>query len=388
MASMLKNYFPTIREKDELLREIQGNIILRDMYEQLEPQLKEEFLNFCTGMRGLKILRDSFFKEVINPEYDPERLESLLSVMLEKKVKILRILPNDSTRISAETSLLVTDIIVELEDGSLANVEVQKIGYKFPGARSACYTSDMLLRQYRRVRARQGDDFAYSQIKNVYLIVIYEKSPKEFKEFPNTFYHHARQVFDSGLKLDLLQEYIMIPLDIYHKRADNKPIENKLEAWLTFLTDDRPERIMELIRKYPEFKPMYETLYQMCMDVEKVMNMFFSEELRILDRNTVYYMIDEQQKELDEQKQVILENMKQLALQKETLSSQQEKIAEQKEALSSQQEKIAEQKETLFSQQEKIAEQNKELQHHKEKTILLEEENARLKKELAELKKI
>ena len=194
----------------------------------------------------------------------------------------------------------------------------------------------------------------------------------------------------------------MIPLDIYHKRADNKPIESKLEAWLTFLTDDRPERIMELITKYPEFKPMYETLYQMCMDVEKVMNMFFSEELRILDRNTVYYMIDEQQKELDEQKQVIVENMKQLALQKEALSSQQEKIAEQKEALSSQQEKIAEQKEALSSQQEKIAEQkealssqqeriaeqNKELQHHKEKTILLEEENARLKKELAELKKI
>ena len=285
------------------------------------------------GNERVENIEGFLFKEVINPEYDPERLESLLSVMLEKKVKILRILPNDSTRISAETSLLVTDIIVELEDGSLANVEVQKIGYKFPGARSACYTSDMLLRQYRRVRARQGDDFAYSQIKNVYLIVIYEKSPKEFKEFPNTFYHHARQVFDSGLKLDLLQEYIMIPLDIYHKRADNKPIESKLEAWLTFLTDDRPERIMELITKYSEFKPMYETLYQMCMDVEKVMNMFFSEELRILDRNTVYYMIDEQQKELDEQKQVIVENMKQIALQKEALTSQQEQNARKDEVI-------------------------------------------------------
>ena len=210
----------------------------------------------------------------------------------------------------------------------------------FPGARSACYTSDILLRQYRRVRARQGKDFAYSQIKNVYLIVIYEKSPKEFKEFPNTYYHHARQVFDSGLKLDLLQEYIMIPLDIYHKRTDNKPIENKLEAWLAFLTDDRPERIMELITKYPEFKPMYETLYQMCMDVEKVMNMFFSEELRILDRNTVYYMIDEQQKELDEQKKelneqkkTIVENRKQLALQKDQIAEQQDQNARKDEVI-------------------------------------------------------
>ena len=356
----------TIREKEELLNEIRENIILHDMYEQLEPELKEEFLNFCTGMKGLKILRDSFFKEVINPEYDPERLESLLGVMLERKVKILRILPNDSTRISDETSLLITDIIVELEDGSLANVEIQKIGYKFPGARSACYTSDMLLRQYRRVRARQGKDFAYSQIKNVYLIVIYEKSPKEFKEFPNTYYHHARQVFDSGLKLDLLQEYIMIPLDIYHKRTDNKPIENKLEAWLAFLTDDRPERIMELITKYPEFKPMYETLYQMCMDVEKVMNMFFSEELRILDRNTVYYMIDEQQKELDEQKKELNEQKKTIVENRKQLADQKDQIAEQKE---------------------KIADQSRELDEQREKNISLEEENARLRRELEELRK-
>ena len=387
MASMLKNYFPTIREKEELLNEIRENIILHDMYEQLEPELKEEFLNFCTGMKGLKILRDSFFKEVINPEYDPERLESLLSVMLERKVKILRILPNDSTRISDETSLLITDIIVELEDGSLANVEIQKIGYKFPGARSACYTSDMLLRQYRRVRARQGKDFAYSQIKNVYLIVIYEKSPKEFKEFPNTYYHHARQVFDSGLKLDLLQEYIMIPLGIYHKRADNKPIENKLEAWLAFLTDDRPERIMELITKYPEFKPMYETLYQMCMDVEKVMNMFFSEELRILDRNTVYYMIDEQQKELDEQKKelneqkkTIVENRKQLALQKDQIAEQQDQIAEQKDQIAEQQDQIAE-------QQDQNARKDEVIRLKEQENDELRRDLELLKKELEELRK-
>ena len=362
MAEMLKAYFPTIREKEELLREIHGNIILLDMYEQLGPELKEEFINFCTGVKGLKILRDSFFKEVINPEYAPERLESLLSVMLGRKVKIVRILPNDSTRISDETSLIVTDIIVELEDGSLANVEVQKIGYKFPGARSACYTSDMLLRQYRRVRSRQGKDFAaknyvYSQIKNVYLIVIYEKSPKEFKEFPNTYYHHARQVFDSGLKLDLLQEYIMIPLDIYHKRTDNKPIESKLEAWLTFLTDDRPEKIMELITKYPEFKPMYETLYQMCVDVEKVMNMFFSEELRILDRNTVYYMIDEQQKELDEKKQEIAENLKELAHRKEEIALQNERLEKNRRELVEQQERIEEQQGQIAEQQGQIEEQ-------------------------------
>jgi hypothetical protein len=61
----------------------------------------------------------------------------------------------DSMRIADETSLLITDIVVELEDGSIANVEMQKIGYLFPGQRCACYSADLLLRQYKRVRGER-----------------------------------------------------------------------------------------------------------------------------------------------------------------------------------------------------------------------------------------
>ena len=77
----------------------------------------------------------------------------------------------------------------------------------------------------------------------------------------------------------------MIPLDIFHQNMENKSIQTPLEAWLTFLSDDRPEKIIELITKFPDFKALYETLYRMCQNIEKVMEMF-SEELRILDRNT------------------------------------------------------------------------------------------------------
>lgn len=86
----------------------------------------------------------------------------------------------------------------------------------------------------------------------------------------------------------------------------NKIIETPLEAWLTFLTDDNPERIVELITRFPEFKPMYETLYQMCLNVERMMNMF-SEELRIMDRNTVKYMIEEQEQEIKEKERQLEE---------------------------------------------------------------------------------
>ena len=41
---------------------------------------REEFLAFCTGVKGVKILYDAFFKEIMNPEYTPEHLEELLSL--------------------------------------------------------------------------------------------------------------------------------------------------------------------------------------------------------------------------------------------------------------------------------------------------------------------
>ena len=75
---------------------------------------------------------------------------------------------------------------------------------------------------------------------------------------------------------------------------------------MTFFSTDDPGEITKLITDFPQFKPMYETLYQMCRNMENVMG-FFSEELRKLDRNTVRYMIDELQKEVDTQKTLLQE---------------------------------------------------------------------------------
>ena len=104
--------------------------------------------------------------------------------------------------------------------------------------------------------------------------------------------------------MDLLQDYIFISLDIFRSKMHNKKVTTLLEAWMTFFSTDDPEEIIKLITDFPQFKPMYETLYQMCRNVENVMG-FFSEELREMDRNTVRYMIDELQKEVDSQKALL-----------------------------------------------------------------------------------
>ena len=152
LGDNLKKYFPMIRTREELEREIQGNPILLKNYKEWNEEQQKEFMDYCTGVKGVKILYDAFFKEIMNPENTPERLNELLSLLLYQKVRIRSVLPGDSTRIAEESSILIMDILVELEDGSLANVEVQKIGYRFPGQRSACYSADLLLRQYKRVK--------------------------------------------------------------------------------------------------------------------------------------------------------------------------------------------------------------------------------------------
>lgn len=224
----------------------------------------------------------------------------LLSLLLETKIRIKQILPNDSVRLADEYTLLITDIVIETEDGRIANLEIQKIGYVFPGQRTACYSADLILRQYKRVKdrkRRESKKFNYRDLKKVYTIVLFEKSTREFHEIPGKYLHYGEHTYDTGLKLETLQKSVLVALDIFRKNIENRSIENKLEAWLLLLSSDEPERIMELLEMYPEFREIYEEVYQMCRNVEGIMSLF-SKELEEMDRNTVSYMIEELEAEV------------------------------------------------------------------------------------------
>ena len=304
MGKTLRDYFPMIRTREEIITDIEHMPMVQSLYKTWKSEEKEAFLDICTGTRGVKMMYDSFFKEIMNPEYTPERLNDFLSLLLSQSVRIKTVLPNDSTRIADESSLLIMDILVELEDGSLANIEVQKIGYLFPEMRSACYSADLLLRQYKRIRdekKRMGKQFSYRDIQPVYVIVLFEKSPLPFKKFPDTYYHYSEQKSNTGVELKNPQKFVYLALDVFKEKQDNGDgtIHNKLEAWLTFLCRDEPEWILKLIKKYPDFEFLYEDIYELCRNMEKVMGMF-SKELLELDRNTVRLMIDEMQEDIDQ----------------------------------------------------------------------------------------
>lgn len=111
MTNLLQQYFPMIRTREEILKEIYGKEHLQRIFYEWKEEQQEEFLNFCTGVKGVKMMYDFMIKEILDPSAVPDRVNELLSLILGQKVKIIDVLPNDGTRIADEFSLLIMDKI-------------------------------------------------------------------------------------------------------------------------------------------------------------------------------------------------------------------------------------------------------------------------------------
>ena len=183
----------------------------------------------------------------------------------------------------------------------------------------------------------------------VYTIVIFEQSPKELKNAKDYYIHKSQTTFDSGIKINLLQKFIFISLDYFKNILQNRIetahnsssdgelsdnilsgdelLYSRLEEWLMFLSVDEPELIEFLIRYRPYFKSLYSDIYEMCLNTERLMNMY-SEILAELDHNTVVYMMDEMKAEIDEMNESIAEKDKSIAEKDKSIAEKDKSIAE------------------------------------------------------------
>lgn len=315
--------FPTRTEK-ECLAELRKHPRSYFAYQNMTQEWKNRFLGFMEGTKTLPLTYDPFFKKLFNPDIYPERLSSLISSIIGTKVTVQCILSNEDSMLPS-TSLLLLDILVQLEDGSIANVEIQKIPYAFPGERMSCYSSDLMLRQYTRVKSLKGNAFTYKDLKTVYTIVMFENSPNECKETQSAdiYLHHGKTVFDTGIKLNLLQEFYVVALDVFRESKYAKDI-NELNAWLSLLTAQSVDDLAALVSDYPWMEAICKDMSEYMYDPEEVITMF-SEALRMLDENTVHYMIDELQKERDEAVAALSE--------KDSLISEKDSLISEKDAV-------------------------------------------------------
>ncbi len=154
--------------------------------------------------------------------------------------------------------------------------------------------------------------------------------------------------------MNLLLEYIYVPLDIFRENMENKPIETELEAWFAFLSFEEPERIRELVVRFPRFRAMYQDIYEICLNMEKVMNMY-SKELLELDHNTVMYMVDEMQAQIDEQKSTISQKDELLSQKDEQLSQKDEQLNQKDEQLIQKDQELEELRKQLTQLQARLS---------------------------------
>ena len=201
--------------------------------------------------------------------------------------------------------------------------------------------------------------------KKVYTIVLYEKTEGDFKDpmLHGAYIHHGKTRFDTSLKLKLLQEYFLIALDVFAQNgytddknsdaleteliathnnipetglATNDLSMASLEGWLSILTAEAMADVEGVIRRYPWSEPIFREMSAYVNNPEEVILMF-SEALKIADRNTVKYMIEELQDratQAEEKQKLAEENQK---LTEAELQRSQEEVAQLKALLSQKQ---------------------------------------------------
>ena len=346
----------------------------------------DRFNDYISRKKTLPLLYDPFFKKLFNGNEHRERLSRLVSSIIGQEVTVIDILPSESS--SFEDSFIIMDMIVCLSDGSVANIEVQKIASLFPGERLSCYSADAIMRQYHRLSsststARYGDDilqdsdsistlghktFSYKDMKNVHTIVLFENSNSNLinSDNPELYFHVGTTTFNTHINFPLLQKYHMISLDTFRKYRYSDIIEGTIEikecdydedvyekpltdqmlrdrlAFLSLFVTETVDEAIAIQNIFPELSEIFNEMNEYLARPEEVLGMF-SEALRILNHNTAVLMVDEYRKKYQEMEKNLKKEMKEKLDDKDKqISSQEELLKNQEEQHKKDLERIAE----------------------------------------------
>ena len=363
----------------------------------------DRFNDYISRKKTLPLLYDPFFKKLFNGDEHRERLSRLVSSIIGQEVTVIDILPSESS--SFEDSFIIMDMIVRLSDGSIANIEVQKIASLFPGERLSCYSADAIMRQYHRLSsatstARYNDDisqdsdsistlghktFSYKDMKNVHTIVLFENSNSNLinSANPELYFHVGTTTFNTHINFPLLQKYHMISLDtfrkyrysdiikgnidikkcdydedVYEKPLTDQMLRDRL-AFLSLFVTETVDEAIAIQNIFPELSEIFNEMNEYLARPEEVLGMF-SEALRILNHNTAVLMVDEYRKKYQEMENNLKKEMKKSQEMQQEMQEMQsnlnKEMQEQQKILDDKDKQINSQEEQHKKDLERIAE--------------------------------
>lgn len=322
MKNHLKDYFPAVWTVDEWERCLQEDAGLQKIFREWPIEHQKEFLDLCTGVQGVDTLQPAFFQAVM----DPGRLKDLLSVVLQKKIRQLE--RREGWREGQELICLASGLYLEFEDGERALAEIWKAGRMFSGQECACHSAQALTGWCQEKRQEQGKSFKYSDVGRVCIIILLENSPVQSDKGAGGYLHTGRISFDTGLELGSLQEYHVLDLDLYQRENWEKDIQGRFDGWMSFLACRRPEKIVQLIKTYPCFKGIYEEIYGICRDIQRILHIF-GEGLRCREKDQNRRTVQEMQEVIERLTRQHEEDRKALELQDIENRQREDKISGQ-----------------------------------------------------------
>ena len=128
----------------------------------------------------------------------------------------------------------------------------------------------------------------------------------------------------------------LISLDVFSQNKYPLDKNNRVTAWLSLLATRNVDDLTEILAVYPRLEAIYQDMASYLHKPEEVLTMF-SDALKILDNNTVQYMIDEMQNTIDDQKAQLSDKDSQLADKDSLINDQAAEIAALKKQLAAQQ---------------------------------------------------
>ncbi len=104
----------------------------------------------------------------------------------------------------------------------------------------------------------------------------------------------------------------MINLDVFLETQYPKNRNDELNAWLSLLSTRNVQDIDKLLLEYSWMEQIYRDMAEYVHNPEEVLTMF-SDALKILDQNTVQYMIEELQNEIKDKDAAIADKDAEIA---------------------------------------------------------------------------
>ena len=291
---------------------IENNKELKERWEMLSNVSQRYIREVDKKKRVPNLLSDHIFKNVFDPEVNPDRLSKLISSVLGRELTVKRVLDKEGIMLSEESKGIIMDVPVEFSDGSMADVEIQRRGVDMPPQRSAVYSANMLTRQYAREKEQNKSEIDFEAVRPVYAIIIMEKSADMFQSSPD-YHHHFCQTSNTGVEknvdFELLQYYDYICLDVFKKRKPH--IATMLEKWLRFFSIQKVDEMIVFLSDYPEFEEAYMKAVEMMRDKDDLYNiigdMFAGEDIVASLNKTNKSKIKRLRNELSEAKKEITE---------------------------------------------------------------------------------